>query len=283
MDIRILGQAESDEPIAGGTTLEVSLDLDDLAQLREEAARALEIERALPDGARTPVADEGDEAYVADFVKTRATNDALEAYNIIPVAIPHVKVGGLAEGEPFTCRIHVHVRPDIGLTSLDPVDLTVNRVAKPGFSASDEDAEFVDDEKILRVMMVDRLDTELSEPAMRALGEEYRMKFEDELAKRGISAADYQATHQLDDEQYDIMMTRRALSIAHWNYVLDAVFVGNGYTVTADDLLATFEADFPGYSEQLLELHDLRNDMYLTVERFRRAKALDWLHANVVK
>ena len=131
-------------------------------------------------------------------------------------------------------------------------------------------------------MMVERLDGELPESAMRALGEEYRDRFEAELAKRGISAADYQATHQIDEEQYELMMTRRALSIAHWNYVLDAVFVGNGFDVTADDVRATLEDEFPGHGEALFELHDLRNDTHLTVEKFRRAKALDWLRENVV-
>ncbi len=282
MEIRILGHDEA-QTAPGITTLEVSLYLEDLERLRAEATRALEIEHAIPAEARTEILEAGDEAYIADFVKTRATNDALEAYNIIPVAIPHVKVLGLTENAAFACLIEVHPRPDIGLKSLDPIDLTTHRVPKPGFSARDENAEFVDDETVLRVKMVDRLDGELPESAMRVLGEEYRDRFEGELAKRGISPADYQATHQLDDEQYDLMMTRRALNIAHWNYVLDAVFVGNGFTVTADDVRTMLEADFPGYGEALFELHDLRNDMYLTVEKFRRAKALDWLRENVVK
>lgn len=282
MNIRILGHDEA-KAASGVTTLEVSLSLDDLAKLRSEAMRALEIERTVPAEAQTELAQAGDEAYISAFVKTRATNDALEAYDIIPVAAPHVQVLGLTDDAPFACRIEVHPRPYIGLRSLDPVDLTMHRVPKPGFSAQDANAEFVDDETVLRVKMVDRLDGELPESAMRALGDEYRVKFEDELAKRGVSAASYQATHQLDDEQYDIMMTRRALNIAHWNYVLDAVFAGNGFEVTADDLRATLEADFPGYGEQLFELHDLRSDLYLTVEKYRRAKALDWLRENVVK
>lgn len=282
MDIRILGHDEA-KAAPGITTLEVTLGLDDLAQLRGEATRALELERSVPAEARTEVLEAGDEAYIADFVKTRATNDALEAYNIIPVAMPHVRVLGLTDDAPFACRIEVHPRPNIGLKSLDPIDLTTQRVPKPGFRAQDADAEFVDDETVLRVRMADRLDAELPESAMRALGDEYRGKFEEELAKRGVSAADYQAAHQLDDEQYEIMMTRRALNIAHWNYALDAVFTGNGFAVTADDVRATLEADFPGFGEQLFELHDLRNDLYLTVEKFRRAKALDWLRENVVK
>lgn len=282
MDIRILGHDEA-QTAPGITTLEVALSLDDLARLRAEALRALEIERALPAAARTEAAQADDEVYIADFVKTRATNDALEGYDIVPVAAPHVQVLGLTEDAPFVCRVEVHPRPYIGLKSLDPVDLTTHRVPKPGFSAQDANAEFVDDETVLRVKMVDRLDGELPESAMRALGDEYRAKFEEELAKRGVSAANYQATHQLDDEQYDIMMTRRALNIAHWNYVLDAVFAGNGFEVTADDLRATLEADFPGYGERLFELHDLRGDLYLTVEKFRRAKALDWLRENAVK
>lgn len=283
MDIRILGHDEAETSTPGITTLEALLDLDDLAQLRDEALRALEIERTIPVEARTETFEAGDETYIADFVKTRATNDTLEAYNIIPVAIPHVKVAGLTEKAPYSCRIEVHPRPDIGLKSLDPIDLTTHRVPKPGFRADDENAEFVDIETVLRVKMVDRLDAEIPESAMRALGREYRDAFEHELNKRGITSADYQAMHQLDDEQYDIMMTRRALNIAHWNYVLDAVFTGNDFKVTADDVRATFEADFPGYGEALFELHDLRNDLYLTVEKFRRAKALEWLRENVVK
>ena len=289
MDISIQSQSLAENPEAGGITLEVKLDQQDIDKLKAEGMRALEIERSLPAEARTALADGDDDAYITDFLEMRATNDALEVRDIIPVAIPKVKsTEGLAKGEPFTCFVHVHIRPDIGLTSLEPVDLKTNRVAMPGFSQKaglegDENVKFLDDEKILRITMTDRLDTELPETSMRALGEEYTEKFERELAARGTDPDSYRATHQLDDEQYAIMMTRRALSIAHWNYVLDAVFVGNGYTITDDDLLASFEADFPGYSQQLLELHELRNDMYLTIEKVRRKKAYDWLTENALR
>ena len=288
MDIRILEQEQIENPGEGGITLDVTLDLDDLEQIEAEAKRALEIERSLPAEARHELADEDDAYYISDFVKTRATNDALEVYNIIPVAIPRVRTSGIASGSPYRCTVHVVPRPDVGLTSLDPVNLKTNRVAKPGFSAKaaqegDESVEFLEDEKILRIEMVDRLDTQLSEVEMRALGEEYQNKFEKELAARNIDPESYQVAHGLDEEQYALMMTRRAISDAHWNYVLDAVFVGAGYTITEEELVAAFEKEFPGLGRDAFELHDLRNDLYLMIEKVRRARALKWLLDNAIK
>ena len=288
MEIHVQEQAVSKAPIPGGMTLEVTLDLDDLAQLNEQAKRALEIERNAPEDARTPLGSAGDDEYIADFIQTRATNDALEARNIIPVAKPHVDVSGLTSGSLYTCYVHVHPRPEIGLTSLDPVDLRTNRIPKPGFSAQAardgaEDIEYLDDVKTLRMNMVNRLDQELGEPAMRALEDEYQIDFEKKLADANIDPEMYRIAHTLTEEQYALMMARNALADAHWNYVLDAVFVGCGFTITDEDLLSYFEEQFPGCSAALFELHELRNDMWMFIEKVRRAKALDWLLENAVR
>ena len=289
MEIRILDQGDAADTTAGSIALEVSLGLDDVMLLKQQALRAIELERSIPENARSPFGCSDEAAYVSEFIKTRATNDALESYNIIPVATPRVCTSaGLVSAEPFTCRIDVHPRPHIGLTSLDPVDLETNRIAKPGFSLSkgregSNEVEYLDDVKVLRMAMTERLDSELPESAMRALGEEYQDKFERELAARGNDPETFRATHQIDDEQYAIMLTRRALSDAHWNYALDAVFVGSGFTVTEEDLRQTLEDEYPGYADLLLELHELRNDLYLVVEKYRRAKALDWLLENAIR
>jgi ribosomal protein L11 methyltransferase len=120
------------------------------------------LERGLPAEARTELANEDDQIYIADFIKARATNDALEAYNIMPVAIPHVKTAGLSSGSPYTCYVHVYPRREIGLTSLDPVELKTNRVAKPGFSAQAAqdggDVEFIDDEKVQEEVGTEKYD-----------------------------------------------------------------------------------------------------------------------------
>ena len=288
MDIRVLSQDQVDQAIPGGTTFEVSLELEDLAQLKAQADRALEIERSLPAEARTAFGDAEDATYVNNFVETRAVNDALEVRGIVPVAAPHVKTSGLSSGDLYKCTVHVHPRPEIGLTSLDPVNLKTRRVPKPGFSAKaaaagDESVEFVDDEKVLRRTMIDRLDSELPEAAIRALADEYQTNFELELFKRNISPEDYQLAHGLNEEQYLLMMARRALNDAHWNYVLDAVFVGNGQMLTKDDLVAGYEKEFPGCGEQLFELYDLRNELWMMVEKVRRAWAFDWLRENALK
>lgn len=289
MDIHIREQAVSNAPIPGGTTLVVTLDLDDFERLQAEARRALEIEHELPREARTRLGNASDDTYVNEFIETRATNDALEAYGIVPVAAPHVNTAGLAgSGELYTCYVHVHPRPKIGLTSLDPVDIKTNRIAKPGFSASagkagDAGVEYLDDAKTLRMSMVKRLDNELSEPAMRALEDEYTRKFERELGERNVDPESYRLSHGLNEEQYALMMARNALADAHWNYVLDAVFVGTGQTLGEEDLVAGFEAKFPGYGTQLFELYDLRNELWKMVEKVRHAKALDWLLENAIK
>ena len=289
MDIRILDSAEAQDIAPGELALEVTLDLDDVTMLRGQAHRAFEIEQSLPAAARTALGNADETAYASDFIETRAVNDALEARGIIPVAAPHVHSNaGHVGTEPFTCAVRVHPRPEIGLTSLDPVDLATNRIAKPGFSlkAGREGAdgvEFLDDVKVLRMAMTERLDSEVPESAMRALGDEYQEKFERELAARGSDPETYQATHQIDEEQYALMLTRRALADARWNFTLDAAFVATGLAITEEDLLAAFEADFPGWSDQLMELHELRNDLSMTVEKVRRAKALDWLLANAIK
>ena len=288
MDIRILEQSQSEDAAETGTTLEVELGLDDMARLKEEAARALEIERSLPPAARTELADASEDAYVNDFIKTRATNDALEAYGIVPLAAPRVKVLGLKSGALYTCVVNVVPRPEIGLTSLDPVDLKTNRVVKPGFSAKAaqegaEGIEFLEDEKTLRIALVERLDSEFSESEMRALGDEYQDKFEKEMERRNIDPESYRVAHSLDEEQYALMMARRALADAHWNCALDAVFVGVGLEITEQDLADSLEREFPGCSRALLEVHELRNDLYLAIEKVRRAKALEWLLENAVK
>ena len=294
MDIRVLEQSTSNAPIPGGISLEVTLDFNDLAQLSDEARRALAIERAVPEEARSPLGrrvspgNATDDAYIADFVETRATNDALEVRGIAPVAVPHVETTGLSSGSLYTCRVHVYPRPEIGLTSLEPVDLRTGRIPKPGFSTragreGDANVEYIDDEKTLRMLMVKRLDGELPEPAMRALEDEYTQKFERELAEHNIDLESYRLAHNLTEEQYALMMARNALADAHWSYVLDAVFAGCGFTITDNDLLAYFEEHFPGYAEQLLELHELRNDLWVHIEKVRRAKALDWLLENAIK
>lgn len=297
MEIKTLSQDSMEWPVAGGLTLEVTLDLDDIAELKSDGARALEIERSLPAEAQTPLGHCSDDTYINAFIETRATNDALEAYGIVPVAIPHVKTSGLASGLAssdldsgalYTCYVHVFPRPGIGLTSLDPVNIATKRIPKPGFSAQaasagDPSVEFVDDDKTLRLTMIDRLDGELSEQEMRALEEEYTNKFERMLGERNIDVESYQIAHSLTQEQYALMMARRALNDAHWNYVLDAVFVGAGLPLSEDDLLDAFEQDFPGYSKRLFELYELRNELYMTVEKVRRAKALAWLRENAIR
>jgi len=192
------------------------------------------------------------------------------------------------EGEPYRCTLRVHPRPEIGLTSLEPVDLATNRIVKPGFSAKagregGEDVEFVDDERTLRMIMTKRLDSELSDNQIRALADEYQAKFEKKLFESNIDPETYQVAHGLNEEQYQLMMARTALADAHWNYVLDAVFVGNGFTVSRDDLVTTYELECPGFGEQLFELHDLRNDLYHVVEKYRRGKALMWLKDNAIR
>lgn len=289
MDIRVIPEAQSEAPIPGGIALEVTLDFDDMAQLNGDAKRALEIERSLPAEARTRLGDAVDNVYIAGFVETRATNDALETYGIVPVAIPIVSTSGLKGGDAlYTCRVFVHARPDIGLTSLDPVNLKTSRIPKPGFNASagkagNADVEYLDDVKTLRMVMVKRLDGELPETAMRALQHEYTRKFERELADHNIDPETYRLAHSLNEDQYALMMARNALADAHWNYVLDAVFAGMNRELTEQDLLAGYEKERPGYGEQLMELYDLRNETYLMVEKVRRALALDWLLENAIR
>jgi len=288
MEIQVQEQSSSTAPIPGGITLAVSLDLDDMEQLVSQAKRALAIERAVPEGARTPLGNAGNDTYIAGFVETRATNDALETYGIVPVARPIIERRGLADGSPYSCYIHVHPRPHIGLTSLDPINLKTSRIPKPGFSAraareEGADVEYLDDERSLRMNMVKRLDGELTEPAMRALQHEYTRAFERQLAKRNIDPETYRLAHGLNEEQYALMMARNALADAHWNYVLDAVFEGMGGSVSDEELLLYFEEQFPGFSNQLLELHELRNDLWIYLEKVRRAKALEWLLDNAIK
>ena len=284
-----MNRAQDEAAIAGEITLAVKLDLEDVTLLQQEAKRALEIERALPAEARTALGSADDGSYIKDFIEKRATNDALEARGIIPIAAPRVHTNaGIIGTEPFTCYVDVYPRPEIGLTSLDPVDLATNRIAKPGFSLQaaregSSDVEYLDDVKVLRIAMTERLDSQLSESAMRVLGREYEAKFERELFEHGNDPETFKATHQLDDEQYTIMLTRRALGDAHWNYALDAVFVGKGLTLGEEDILASFEADFPGCGDALLELHELRNDLYLEAEKVRRQQALDWLLENAIR
>lgn len=281
--------AQEDEAPEGSITLEVELDLEDVTQLREQAMRALAIERSLPPEARTALGSSDDAAYISEFIATRAANDALEVRNIVPAATPRIKTtAGEVGAKPFTCYVNVYPRPHIGLKSLDPVDLATNRIAKPGFSqqAAKEgagDVEYLDDVKTLRMALIERLDGELPESVMRALGDEYQEQFERALAANGNDPETYQATHQIDEEQYSLMLTRRALADAHWDYALDAVFVGKGFTIAEDDLIAALEEEAPGYAQQLLELHELRNDLYRTVEKVRRAKALAWLRENTLK
>lgn len=288
MDIRILSQDEVGQPIAGGIGLEVSLEYEDLHQLKQQAERALEIERSLPTEARTTFGDAEDAVYASHFIETRATNDALELRNIVPVAKPRVKTSGLISGDLYKCTVYVHPRPEIGLVSLDPAELKTHRVAKPGVSAkaaaeSGEEDGFVDDEKVLRRAMIDRLDSELPESCIKALADEYQADFEKKLFEMNISPENYRLAHSLNEEQYLLMMARRALNDAHWNYALDAVFVGTGQTLTKEDLIAAFDEEFPGYGEQLFELYDLRNELWKTVEKVRRNRAFEWLRTNVLK
>ena len=289
MNIRTQKQSAFDDAVPGGIALEVELDLDDLAQLNSEAQRALEIEHSLPSEARTRFGNASDSTYASDFIATRATNDALEAFGIVPIAIPRVKTTGLASGQSlYTCYVYAHPRPDIGLTSLDPVDLKTSRIAKPGFSAAaakagDDSVEYLDDVKALRMSMVNRLDGEFPESAMRVLQDEYKRKFERELSEHNIDPETYRLAHGLNEEQYELMMARNALADAHWDYALDAVFVGMGYSMRDDDLLSGYEEEHPGCGAQLMELYDLRNEMYLMVEKVRRKKALDWLLENAIR
>ena len=287
MDIQILERNEGDAG-EGATELAVTLSEEDMRQLEEQAARALAIDLLLPPSARTPLAGMGIEAYTHAFIQARAVSDALESRGIVPVAPPRVASAGFAEGEPFTCEIRVVPRPDIGLTSLDPVDLTTQRIAKPGFSAQAaregaDDVEFVEDEKTLRMAMVNRLDSELPEAAIRALADEYKHTFEMELSRRNIDPESYQLAHGLNEEQYELMLARHALSEAHWDFALDAVFAECGLSLGDDDLLTAFELQCPGHAADLLELHELHGDLHLAVEKVRRGKALLWLKENALK
>ena len=287
MDIRIRPQSRSESTIPGGTTFEVTLDAQDLAELRQQAARAYEIEQALPADARTEFAGAGEETYVAEFIKRRSINDALDARNIVPVADPPATVVS-SEDDKFVCRINVHPRPKTSLTSTDPVKLQTKRIAKPGMSLKEIEQEgtdlgLIDDETLLKVTMIDRLDTDLSNPGVMALGEEYQGKFERELASSASDPETFKQAHGLNDEQYKNMLADRAVNDAHWNYVLDDVFKNLGYTLTDEDLAATLEEEHPGYSAQLMELNKLRNEMWMTVEKTRRAKAWAWLKENAIK
>ena len=285
MDISIRNRTGEEE--IAGIALEASLEMDDLEQLKALAQRALEIEQALPPDARTFQGSVDEAIYASDFIRTRVANDALESYGIIPIARPQIRVSGLSSGNLYKCSINALPRPNIGLTSLDPVNLRASRIPKPGVStreaqSSEDESAYLDDEKTLRITLSKRLDSEFSEPEMRALGEEYQNAFESKLAMHNISVEEFQASHGLNEEQYAIMMTRRALDNAHWNYALDAVFVGQGLALVEDDVLAELESEHPGHAKALLELHELRNDLYLIVEKARRSKALRWLRENAI-
>lgn len=285
MEITVLEHAGGE---AVGKTYDVSLNLDDLSLLKAQAQRSFEIEQSLPSEARTPLGSVDELAYTNDFYKTRATNDALESLGIVPLVRPHVSVSGLSSGSLYSCEVSVIPRPNIGLTSLDPVDLKTNRIPKPGFSLQaaregSTDVDFLDDEKTLRIALTKRLDSEFTEDEMRALSDEYQDEFENELAKRGMNPEVFRESHGLDEEQYAIMMTRRALEKAHWDYALDAVFDGCGFALCDDDVLAVLEESYPGYSAQLFELYELRNETYKWAGKARRAKALNWLRENTLR
>ena len=285
MEITVREHA-GDEAIS--KTYDVSLSLDDLSLLKGQAQRALKIEQSLPPETRTPLGGADELAYTNDFYKTRATNDALESLGVVPLVQPRVRVAGLSSGALYSCEVSVIPRPNIGLTSLDPVNLKTNRIPKPGFSLQaaregSADVGFLDDEKTLRIALTKRLDSEFTEDEMRTLSDEYQDKFETELTKRGMSPEVFRELHGLDEEQYAIMMTRRALEKAHWDYALDAVFNGCGFTLRDDDVLAVLEESFPGYSAQLFELYELRNETYVWAEKARRAKALNWLRENTLR
>ena len=288
MEISVQDRESTEARYSGEITLEVTLEFEDLAELKQQAERALEIERALPDEARTTYGNSDDTAYINNFIETRATNDALEVRGIVPVAAPRVQTAGLSSGDLYKCTIHVLPRPEIGLTSLDPAHLKVRRIAAPGISAKEaaegaEGATFVDDEKVLRRKLIDLLDSELPEPAIRALADEYQAGFEKKLSEMNINPESYQLAHSLNEEQYLLMMARTALSNAHWNYALDAVFVGTGQTLAKDDLIAGFERQHEGFGEQLFELYDLRNELWQMVEKVRRERALEWLREHALK
>ena len=288
MEIRFIDASQDELAIEGGIALEVTLEYEDLAQLKGQAERALAIERELPTQARTAFADADDAVYVSKFIETRAVNDALELRGIVPIAPPRVKVSGLMGGDLYTCAIYVYLRPDIRLTTTDPAKLKTRRVAKPGFSAKAAEAgepgiEFVDDDKVLHRTMVDKLDGELPDSAIRVLAAAYQAEFERGLLEHNIGIEEYQLAHGLNEEQYLLMLARNALNDAHWNYVLDAVYVERGPEMTEEALIAGYEADFPGFGEQLFEVHDLRNELYPMVEKVCRAWALEWLRANVMR
>lgn len=289
MEIDIVKPAGDETAENGWVTFEVKLGLEEVVQLREDALRALGIERSLPAEARTKLAGADDATYITDFIENRVASDTLEAHGLVPAAEPKVRSNaGAVDAGPFTCYVHAHPRPAIGLTSLAPVDLAVNRIPKPGFSLQaaregSDDVEYLDDVKTLRLAMTERLDSDFPESAMHAISEEYQNVFERELDIHGYDPETYRAVNQLDDEQYAIMLTRRALSDARWNYALDAVFSATDLTIDEDDLLEYFEVRHPGYSRELFELHDLRGDLHRTVEAVRHEKALGWLLDNAIR
>ena len=287
MDIRIRPQSRSESTIPGGITFEVTLDAEDLAELKAQAARAYEIEQSLPEDARTEHAGEGEQAYVAAFIRRRAINDMLDARGIVPVADPVATIAS-SDDESFVCRVNVHPRPKTSLSSTDPVKLQTKRIAKPGMSMKEiasegADLGLIDDETLLKVTMIDRLDTDLSNPQVMALGDEYQGKFERELAASASDAAAFKEAHGLTDDQYKNMLADRAVNDAHWNYVLDDVFTSIGGTLSDEDLVAVLEDEHPGYSTQLKELYELRNEMWMYVEKARRAKAWAWLQENAIR
>lgn len=292
MEVNFVKQADGaqDAGAEGGwITLEVKLDLADLEQLRDDAKRAYEIEHELPVEARTPLASGDEGAYIADFIRQRAASEALEARNVVPAASPKVSsASGIAEASTFTCHVRVYPRPDIGLTSLEPVDLACKRIPKPGFSmkaadSGDESVEYLDDVKALRLAVTERLDAEFPESAMHAISDAYQDEFEADLARRGYDPESYRAMNQLDEEQYAIMLARHALGEARWGYALDAVFAAAGLALAEEDVRDLFEGQHPGFGSQLLELHDLRGDLYLAAQKARRQKALDWLLENAIR
>ena len=270
-----------------GKSYNVSLSLDDLSLLKQQAQRAYEIEQALPPKVRTDFGSADELAYTTDFYKTRATNDALESLGIVPLVRPHVNVSGLSGGSLYSCEVTVIPRPRMGLTSLDPINLKASRIPKPGVSLQaaregGSDADFLDDEKTLRIALTKRLTAEFTEEEMRALSNDRQEEFEAELEKQGMSPEAFRESHGLDEEQYAIVMTRQALDEAHWEFALDAVFEGNGFVLSDEDVHAVLEQSYPGYSKQLFELCELRNETYKWAEEARRAKAMDWLRGNVL-